>query len=29
MHQVRGLELPPDVESKFLFGNARAVFRIE
>lgn len=26
MEQVRGLELPPDVEDKFLFANAQAVF---
>ena len=28
MEQVRGLALPPDVEDKFLFANARAVFRL-
>jgi predicted TIM-barrel fold metal-dependent hydrolase len=28
MKQVRELELPPDVENKFLFTNARKVFHI-
>jgi predicted TIM-barrel fold metal-dependent hydrolase len=28
MEQVRGLGLPPGIENKFLFENARAVFRI-
>jgi hypothetical protein len=28
MAQVRGLSLPPDIESKFLFANARTVFRL-
>ena len=28
MAQVGGLSLPPDIETKFLFANARAVFRL-
>ena len=28
MKQVRDLELPQDMEDKFLFANARAVFRL-
>jgi len=28
MEQVRGLSLPPDIESKFLFANSRTVFRL-
>jgi len=28
MQQVRALELPPDIEDKFLFANAQKVFRL-
>jgi uncharacterized protein len=29
MREVRDLDLPPDVENKFLFANARSVFRLD
>lgn len=28
MKQVRELDLPPDIENKFLFANARSVFHL-
>jgi hypothetical protein len=28
MKQARDLDLPPDIENKFLFANAKSVFRL-